>query len=83
MRILTSLKNILVGYCIGFTAAYYVCIWTGAQMLELRYQFLNLISLVSSWLLIDAMKTSNKKGKHDHQKNKLVLKKDDEDQNQA
>ncbi len=65
MQILVTLKNALIGYCIGFTAASYVCALTGWQMVELRHSFFGFVCFCISWLLIDAMKISNKQSKYD------------------
>lgn len=79
MRIWKLFKNLLIGYCVGFTAAYYVCNLTGTPMIDLRHSFFGFICLCVPWILFNVKKNVDKKGAYDYQDGKLVFKEENED----
>ena len=76
MQIWEILKKLSIGYCIGFTAASYVCALTGAQRVELRHSFFGFVCCCIFWLLFNAKKMGNK-GEYDYKDGKLIFKKED------
>lgn len=61
MHVWKVLKGLLLGYCVGFTAASYLCALFGIETIKLQHSFIGFICFCISGILFSAIKIPSKK----------------------